>query len=158
MYLVAPVTLVQLSLGLPALVLEMLRVGFARSQVRSLPSENAEVGVTYTYKVKALCSNSAATSAFSNTVSSMLAAPVLTKSHSEDKPYFTWTTVPGATEYYVEFSWDGGNTWFELYSGTMTSYRHTSATKGNTYHYRVMASSPTGSSEFSNVVDIYCPK
>jgi len=71
----------------------------------------------------------------------------------------SWATpenLGGATSasYRVQFSRDGGTTWFTSASTNAVSTRVIRPTKGTTWQYRVAANTPFGVGEFSNVVPI----
>ena len=70
----------------------------------SLTHTSAVAGTTYTYKVKALCDISAATSAFSEAKSRTcdLPRPTVTASlNSSGKPVLAWGKISGAIKYTV---------------------------------------------------------
>ena len=101
-------------------------------------------GYTYFYKVKAVCKgNSSATSAYSAAVSAIshCAKPVVKTGYiaSSGKPYLKWSTIIGASKYYVYRSSNEGGPYKYIGSTTGTSYTDPSAYAGYTYYYKVKA-------------------
>ena len=101
-------------------------------------------GYTYFYKVKAVCkANSSATSAYSAAVSAIshCAKPVVKTGYiaSSGKPYLKWSTIIGASKYYVYRSSNEGGPYKYIGSTTGTSYTDPSAYAGYTYYYKVKA-------------------
>ena len=83
-------------------------------------------GYTYFYKVKAVCkANSSATSAYSAAVSAIshCAKPVVRTGYvgSTGKPYLKWSTIIGASKYYVYRSSSEGGPYKYIGSTTGTS-------------------------------------
>ena len=107
----------------------------------SITHNTAESAVTYTYKVKALCDISAATSAFSEAKSRTcdLPRPTVTASlNSSGKPVLTWTSVSGAVKYTV-YIYDADGTLLKTSSTTGTKLTHNTAASGTSYSYCVVA-------------------
>ena len=107
----------------------------------SVTNTKTEAGKTYYYKVRAIHSNSAATSAYSAVVSRTcdLAQPTLTVTlNSSGKPKLTWTKVEGATKYQIVRSLDKTN-WEHLAYTTGTAMTNSSAVAGKTYYYKIRA-------------------
>lgn len=108
----------------------------------SYKNTNAEVGKTYYYKVKAICDNSAADSAYSDVKSGfcILPAPVVKASlNSSNKPRLEWEPVDGAVSYMVYRSTTGSDPFKLMKTTTSTSYTNTTAENGITYYYKVRA-------------------
>ena len=115
-------------------------------------------GKTYYYKVKAVCSKSAADSAYSAVVTRTcdLAKPTGVKASITAKGYpkVKWNAVEGATAYEVYRAVQGGT--FKLQkTTTSTSFINTAVTPGTTYFYRVKAicSKSAADSAFSSTVN-----
>jgi len=101
----------------------------------------AKAGTKYYYKVRALHSKSAANSAYSEVVSRTcdLARPTVTvKLNNAGKPLIGWEKVEGAVKYEVFIYASNG---VRLKTSTVSGLKltHTSAKKGTTYGYRVVA-------------------
>ena len=116
---------------------------------------SAKPGHTYTYKVRAIASRSAANSAWSyyDTLKvEGLTAPTLTLTNtsSTGKPYLKWTAVDGAVKYEVYYSTSKTGTYKRLYTTSGTTLKHGSADAGTTYYYKVRAVDANGAKgEFS---------
>ena len=107
----------------------------------SLTNTSTTPGTTYYYKVRAVHSNSEATSAYSAVDSRTcdLPRPTLTvKLNSAGNPKLSWTKVEGALKYQVYRSTDNVN-WSLLKTLTGTSLTNTSVAEGTTYYYKVRA-------------------
>ena len=121
-------------------------------------------GYTYFYKVKAVCKgNSSATSAYSAAVSAIshCAKPVVKTGYigSSGKPYLKWSTIIGASKYYVYRSSSEGGPYKYIGSTTETSYTDPSAYAGYTYYYKVKAISrvkTSANSVYSSVAMTVC--
>ena len=127
----------------------------------SLTHSSAVAGTTYTYKVRAIGSVSAANSSYSAAKDRTcdLAAPTLSVSTASGKPKLTWTKVSGADKYDVYYSTDGSS-WSKLKTVTGTSLTHSSATAGKTYYYRVRAvcsANSSANSAWSGSVKVKVP-
>jgi len=117
----------------------------------------AVAGNAYYYKVRAIGSNSGATSAFSTVVSRTCdcAQPVVTVSYtSSGNPKLTWEAVPGAVKYEIYRATSKDGTYSRMYTTTNTSYVNTSVTAGKTYYYKVIAygSTSNATSAASSIV------
>ena len=124
----------------------------------SLTHGGAVVGKTYYYKVRAIHSNTGANSAFSDPIGRMcdLAQPkAQIKLNSKGKPLIYWGAVKGAVEYKV-YIYDVNGKLLKTATLTNVKITHTSAVKGNTYKYRVVAihSNSAANSAKSNLVSI----
>ena len=104
---------------------------------------NAEAGVTYYYKVRAVHENSEATSAYSliKTVTCDLPQPVVTGTHvpSTGKNKLTWEKVDGAKEYEVYRSSEKNGDYSRVFTTSNLSYTNTKCSPGETYYYYVIA-------------------
>lgn len=108
----------------------------------SYTNTSTTIGTTYYYKVKAVTVSGSANyeSAYSNakSIQRKPAAPTVTISRSVGKPKLTWSTVSGATKYWIYRSTDGES--YKYYdTTTKTSYINSSTTIGTTYYYKVKA-------------------
>ena len=120
----------------------------------------AKFGVTYYYKIKAICaSNSNANSVFSKTVSAKV-TPDLTDISVKlvnGKPHLSWKAPILAEKYWIYRSTDGKN--FKYYDcTTKTSYTNKATTAGVTYYYKIKSviyyERQNIASDFSNTVSI----
>ena len=120
----------------------------------------AGLGVTYYYKIKAICaSNSNANSVFSKTVSAKV-TPDLTDISVKlvnGKPHLSWKAPILAEKYWIYRSTDGKN--FKYYDcTTKTSYTNKATTAGVTYYYKIKSviyyERQNIASDFSNTVSI----
>lgn len=122
---------------------------------------SAVSGTTYYYKVKAICSNSAADSAYSSIITRTcdLARPTNVKLlfNSSGKPVIKWNSVEGATSYRVYRSTSQTGTYKLMKTTNTTSYTNTSISHGTTYYYKVKAicSKSAADSAYSSVVSGY---
>ncbi|MBR5251300.1 MAG: cell wall-binding protein, partial [Oscillospiraceae bacterium] len=119
----------------------------------SLKNTSVNAGETYYYKVKAVHSNSSATSAYSTAVGRTvdLAQPVASVAlNSKGKPRLTWNAVSGAKEYEVYRATSASGTYTKLYTTTGTSMTNSSATAGKTYYYKVKAIHTNSSANSAN--------
>ena len=119
-----------------------------------------QLGVTYYYKIKAICaSNSNANSVFSKTVSAKV-TPDLTDISVKlvnGKPHLSWKAPILAEKYWIYRSTDGKN--FKYYDcTTKTSYTNKATTAGVTYYYKIKSviyyERQNIASDFSNTVSI----
>ncbi len=120
----------------------------------------AKLGVTYYYKIKAICaSNSNANSVFSKTVS-VRVTPDLTDISVKlvnGKPHLSWKAPVLGEKYWIYRSTDGKN--FKYYDcTTKTSYTNKATTAGKTYYYKIKSviyyERQNIASDFSNTVSI----
>ena len=128
----------------------------------SLTNTSATAGNMYYYKVKANHTNSSATSAYSSVVKGTCDLPRPTASvalNSSGKPVVTWEKVSGATKYTV-YIYDADGNLLKTSSTTGTKLTHSSAVKGTTYSYQVVAvhSNSAANSAKSTAVSIKCTK
>ena len=124
----------------------------------SLTNTSVEVGKTYYYKVKAIHSTSAANSAYSSVVSRTcdLARPTAKVAlNSKGKPVISWGKVEGAVKYTL-YIYDANGNLLKTSSTTGLKMTHSSAVKGTTYKYRVVAvhSNSAANSAKSSTVSI----
>ena len=112
-------------------------------QELSFVDETAEIAVAYTYTVKALGKAEVYNSASSKaaTVTATCGQTKVTgKIGSTGKPELTWNEVEGATTYVVYRSTSSSKNFKKIASDIeSTSYTDTTAKKGTTYYYRVVA-------------------
>ncbi len=108
----------------------------------SLTNTSAVAGNTYYYKVKAVHSVSAATSALSSASGRTCDLPrpnlEITLS-SSGKPKLSWDAIDGAVKYYIYRSTSADGEFKYLTSTTKTSLTNTSVEAGVTYYYKVKA-------------------
>ena len=120
----------------------------------------AKLGVTYYYKVKAVCaSNSNANSAFSKTMSVKITPDLTDISVKlvDGKPQLSWKAPILGEKYWIYRSTDGKN--FKYYDcTTKTSYHNKATTAGTTYYYKIKSviyyERQNIASDFSNTVSI----
>lgn len=120
----------------------------------------AKLGVTYYYKVKAICaSNSNANSAFSKTMSVKITPDLTDISVKlvDGKPQLSWKAPILGEKYWIYRSTDGKN--FKYYDcTTKTSYHNKATTAGTTYYYKIKSviyyERQNIASDFSNTVSI----
>ena len=124
---------------------------------------SAEVGQTYSYRVRAVCSDIKGNSAFSNTVEATcgearLAIPdvKLTVKASSGKPYLTWNKVDGAAKYEVYRKVGKNGSYQKFYTTSGTRMTNSSAEPGTTYYYKVRAIAGDTKSKFSDVKYVTC--
>ena len=122
----------------------------------------ANAGYIYYYKVKAVNANSIK-SDYSATVAATChcARPVVKPDYliSTGKPYIKWTTVSGASKYYVYRSGSSNGTYKYVGTTTATNYTDNKANAGYTYYYKVKAVSKVSSganSYYSVVIGATC--
>ena len=107
----------------------------------SVTNTSATAGKTYYYKVRAIHEKSAANSAYSSVVSRTcdLARPTAKVSlNSKGKPVISWGKVEGAVKYTV-YIYDANGNLLKTTSTTNLKITHSSAVKGTTYKYQVVA-------------------
>ena len=126
----------------------------------SYTNTSAEAGNTYYYKVVAVHSNSAANSAYSEVKSRTcdLARPVVSVTlSSSGKPVVSWNVVSGAEKYKV-YMYDANGNLLKTSTTSKTKLTYTSAVKGDTYTYQVVAvhSNTNANSAKSTGVSIKC--
>lgn len=124
-------------------------------------NSSTSVGTTYYYKVKAVkvVNGNNVASAYSNSRSLLVstAAPSVKITTSNGDPKLSWSSVSGATKYWIYRSTDGVN--FKYYDmTTRTSYTNTSAKSGTKYYYKVKSVKVVNgnniASAYSNTVSI----
>lgn len=121
-------------------------------------NSNADVGVTYYYKVIAIAENEAGNSAYSDIVSGMrtLAQPEVTigLDAKTGKPKLTWRPVEDAVCYIIYRAQTEQGSYKKMYTAANTTYINTKAEAGVNYFYKVVAvaENPAANSEFSEVV------
>ena len=129
----------------------------------SLTNTSAVAGKTYYYKVKAIHSDSARNSGFSNIVNRTcdLPRPVVKLSNvaSTGKIKLTWDAIDGAASYKVYRATSASGSYTLLKNTTGTSLTNTSTTAGTKYYYKVYAvheSNSSANSAYSAVVNRTC--
>lgn len=126
----------------------------------SYTDSGGTLGKTYYYKVKAISeSGSDSNSSYSTVMSATkrLPKPTVKISLSSNKPKLSWSAVDGATSYIIYRSTSKSGTYTKFGTTTKTSYVNSSASKGTTYYYKVVAvtsKSSTANSAYSSVVSI----
>ncbi len=123
---------------------------------------NTTAGKTYYYKVKAVHSNTNANSALTAYKSRMadLKRPTVSITTSSGKPKVSWTAVTGATKYQIYRSTSKTGTYKLVKTTTAKYWKDTTAVKGKTYYYKVVAvhSNTNANSAYSTVVSKKCTK
>ena len=128
----------------------------------SYTNTNAVAGSRYYYKVVAVAEKSAANSAaveMTRTCDLPQVQPAITL-NAKGKPNVKWEPVEGAVAYKVYRSTDKSRDYSLTKTLTSTNYVNTSAVKGTTYYYKVVAvcSNSEANSAASNIVSITCTK
>lgn len=123
---------------------------------------SAAVGEGYYYKVVAVANKSAANSTSEvkhRTVDLPQVQPTITL-NAKGKPSITWEPVEGAIAYKVYRSTDKNRDYSLTKTLTSTNYVNTSAVKGYTYYYKVVAVHPVSGANSANseIVSITCTK
>ena len=106
-------------------------------------------GETYYYKVRAVHTNSSATSAYSTIVSRTCdcAQPVVkVSSASASAIKISWKSISGADGYTVYRATSQSGTYSKVTTITSTSYTDKNITPGKTYYYKVIANGESSSS------------
>ncbi|MBR2027461.1 MAG: hypothetical protein IKA10_00545 [Oscillospiraceae bacterium] len=129
----------------------------------TLTNTSAQAGVLYYYKVKAIHTNPAANSGFSNTVSRVcdLAKPAFSAANnpSNGKPQLSWNAVEGAQKYEIYRSRTGNTGSFsKIYTTDKTTFTNTSAQAGEMYWYKIKAvhSNVEANSVLSDATGVIC--
>ena len=127
----------------------------------SYTNTSAKAGTAYYYKVKAIAENSAADSEYSEIKSRTCDLPrpnVTISRNSSGKPKVSWDAVDGAVSYKVYRADTKDGEYALMKTTSNTSYTNTSATAGNTYHYKVVAvhTNTNANSAKSSSVSIKC--
>lgn len=129
----------------------------------SFSNTGAAAGKTYYYKVKAIHSKSAASSAYSSIKEKTcdLPRPEVTASNlsSSGKIKLSWKAIDGAVEYHIYRSTTGKDgSYSKLGETTKTSYTNSSATAGKQYYYKVKAiyKNSAANSAYSSAVKRTC--
>ena len=128
----------------------------------SYTDTSAVGGKTYYYKIRALGSVSAATSAFSSEISKACdyARPTLSVTNvaSTGKPKLTWAKVANAPKYEIWQRVGTSGSYTKIATVTGTSYTDTSAVAGKTYYYKICAagSYAAATSAFSSEISKAC--
>ena len=107
----------------------------------SITHSSAVAGKTYTYKVKAIGATSASNSAVSAAKDRTcdLARPTVTVSlNTSGKPVVSWGKVSGAVKYKI-YIYNANGTLLKTSTTTGTKLTHSSAVRGATYTYKVVA-------------------
>lgn len=129
----------------------------------SYTNTSAKAGNDYYYKVKAIHTNTAANSAYSDiqNVTCLYAELVAKASNraSDGKPKLTWNQIPGAEKYEIYRCTSKTGTYKKMYTTTKTSYVNSTAEIGKKYYYKVKAIgdvSEDGEPIFSQIVHRTC--
>ena len=128
----------------------------------SVTNTSATAGKRYYYKVRAIHSDSAASSAYSTVVSRLcdLAQPKVETSNvaSSGKIKLTWKKISGASKYTVYRATSKDGKYSKLTTLTGTSFTDTTATAGKAYYYKVRAihSDSGANSAYSKIVSRTC--
>ena len=107
----------------------------------ALTNTSITAGNKYYYKVKANHTNSAANSAYSDVKSGTCDLPrpvVKVALNSSGKPVVSWAKIDGAVKYTV-YIYNADGSLLKTSSTTGVKLTHSSAVKGTTYKYRVVA-------------------
>ena len=119
-------------------------------------------GKTYYYKVKAIHSNANANSALTSYRSRMadLKAPIVKITTSSGKPKVSWAAVTGAKEYKIYRATSKTGKCSPVKTTTAKYWKDTTAKKGKTYYYKVVAvhKNSSANSAYSNVVYKKCTR
>ncbi len=157
-----------------------LPYGTAFTAIASLPARTGTgsasytdatvvTGTSYEYRIKAVSTVLAASSAYSNTVSIGVSSPIAAPTNlaaqlNGSKVTLTWRdNSTNETGFRVERSVNGAafttlaNVAAKAGSGTNVSYPDTTVTSGNTYDYRVRAVLNTTLSAYPNPVTVIVP-
>ncbi len=106
--------------------------------------------------------NSSATSAYSTVDARTcdLPRPTVSITTSSGKPKVSWTAVTGATKYKVYRATSKTGTYKVVKTTTAKYWKDTTAKKGKTYYYKVVAvhSNTNANSAYSTVKSIKCTK
>ena len=109
----------------------------------SYTNTSAKAGTTYYYKVRAICDNKDAASAYSTIKSRTcdLAQPVITLTNraSDGAVSIQWDAIDGANRYEIHRAASKTGTYSKLGSTANTFYTNTTATVGKTYYYKIRA-------------------
>ena len=125
----------------------------------SFADTGVSVGEKYLYRVKAVCDNSAADSAYSAVKSSpekLMPPQIKAAKNSEGKPVISWQKAEGATEYEIYRAVNENGYYKLIYTTKNSSFTNSSACEGATYYYKVKAVGAVEelSSDFSAVVSV----
>ena len=130
---------------------------------RTYTDKTAVAGTNYYYKVRAIHSNSAADSAYSQVVNRVcdLAWPYVSQSvnTATGKPVVKWETVKGAVKYRVYRSTSRNDGYELVYTAVSArTYTDNTAQAGTNYYYKVKAihSIFTANSAYSRIVNRVC--
>ena len=118
--------------------------------------KNSTAGKTYYYKVKAIHTNTNANSVYSEIKSRIadLKAPVVKITTSSGKPKVSWAAVTGAKEYKIYRATSKTGKYSPVKTTTAKYWKDTTAKKGKTYYYKVIAvhKNSSANSAYSNIV------
>ena len=124
----------------------------------SLTNTSAKAGKDYYYKVKAICSKSAANSAYSEIVGKTcdLARPDVTVKQSSGNVKLSWAKISGATKFEIYRATSKDGTYKLIKTTASVSYTDKSVKSGKTYYYKVKAiySKSAANSAYSSVDSI----
>lgn len=128
----------------------------------SFTNTGAKEGVTYYYKVKAICGaskngNSAFSAVKSGSMASVKLEPEFTVNQTTGKPTATWSPVAGAVKYEVYRATSKNGKYSRMSAAASTKYTNTSAEPGKTYYYKVRTVDKNGKKgSFSSVKSVTC--
>ena len=124
---------------------------------------SAVEGVTYRYRIRAICAESKGNSSFSSTVTATCTHPELevpslrlTIKTDSGKPVLTWNKVKGASKYEVYRKVGKNGTFERFYTTSGSRVTNGTAEPGTTYYYKVRALSDNNKSKFSDVKYVTC--
>jgi len=123
----------------------------------SYTDKSAKPGTTYYYKVKTIASKGSTYDSVYSSVKSakcIPAKPAAKIALSSKKPKVSWKKVSGATKYEVYRSTKKSSGYTKIKTTSSTSFRDSTAKKGKTYYYKVVAVKGSAKSAYSNVVKI----
>ena len=118
----------------------------------SYTDTSAKAGTTYYYKVQTDATKGSSYDSIYSSVKSgkcICAKPVVKVKLSSKKPKLTWKKVSGATKYTVYRSTKSGSGYKIIKTTSTLSFRDTTAKKGTTYYYKVVAVNSKTSSVYS---------
>ena len=128
----------------------------------SYTDTNTTAGKTYYYKVRAVHTNTNANSAYTAYKSRMadLKAPVVKITTSSGKPKVSWAGITGAKEYKIYRATSKTGKYSPVKTTTAKYWKDTTAKKGKTYYYKVVAvhKNSSANSAYSNVVYKKCTR
>ena len=109
-------------------------------------------GSTYYYRVAAYNSAGLGNQSSVKAVKLSFSVPVITASYTptSTSAYLEWSTVYGATGYYVYRSTSASGTYTKIATTSSRSYTNSGLTSGTTYYYKIVAYNSSTSSSYSS--------